>query len=235
MQKKYLGIALLIIINSGTIILFSYFCLLGFFINVKDLYLAHELAFATRISIEFLVILALLIIPIWLINFTIYRYVLDSKFKYKWGTITSAASITLMATSILFAKNAFIKVRHSELNSTTHPNRIETISNPANKLDGNTQTLVLEYIVWGCACAPWITSENYKKYQDSGLASHCIYIEAANDSLDVPKSFDPFKQKIRVTGQFYVLPDLPKGTTPSEEPMKKAKVFCFNKIMISDK
>jgi hypothetical protein len=64
---------------------------------------------------------------------------------------------------------------------------------PANKspLESRTQTLTLEYIVWGCACANWITKEDYKKYQDTGsLSAHCIFIEPADSILQISDSTD---------------------------------------------
>ncbi|WP_139421746.1 hypothetical protein [Chryseobacterium mulctrae] len=39
------------------------------------------------------------------------------------------------------------------------------LSNPNNKLSGKTETLELEYILWGCACANWIESSKRAKYE----------------------------------------------------------------------
>jgi hypothetical protein len=110
-------------------------------------------------------------------------------------------------------------------------NNNKDISDPTNTLNGKTETLNLQYIVWGCVCANWITLADYKKYQDSALAEHCIFIEPASEDLKLPTDFDPFEQFIQVTGQFYLNPDYPKGTKGGEQqPLNKAKVFRYTKI-----
>ena len=106
------------------------------------------------------------------------------------------------------------------------------ISDSTNTLTGKTETLELEYIDWSCACANWITNEDYKKYNDSGLAKHTIFIEPNDSSLNLPKSFDHLKHRIKVTGQFYVRDDYPQGTIQMEEPLEKAKVFRYTNIQI---
>ena len=104
------------------------------------------------------------------------------------------------------------------------------ISDPTNTLNGKTETLELNYIVWGCACANWVTPADFKKYQNDKLAEHCIFIEPANKDLEHPLYFDPARHFIKVTGQFYVRPDYPKGTIQGEENLDKAKVFHYTKI-----
>ena len=106
------------------------------------------------------------------------------------------------------------------------------ISDPTNTLNGKTENLKLQYIVWGCDCANWITLADYEKYQDSALGEHCIFIEPASEDLKLPSDFNPFEHFIQVTGQFYVKPDYPKGTIIQEEPLNKAKVFRYTKIEI---
>jgi hypothetical protein len=93
----------------------------------------------------------------------------------------------------------------------------------------------LDYIAWGCACANWVTPADFKKYQDHKLAEHCIFIEAANNDLELPMYFDPVRHFIRVRGQFYVKPDYPKGTVKNEEELDKAKVFRYTKIEVLNK
>jgi len=106
------------------------------------------------------------------------------------------------------------------------------ISDPTNTLNGNTETLTLQYVVWGCTCANWITLADFEKFQNSALAEHCIFIEPASKDLELPSDFDPFEHFIQVTGQFYVKPDYPKGTIQEEEHLDKARVFCFTEIEI---
>lgn len=109
------------------------------------------------------------------------------------------------------------------------------ISDPTNTLNGKTETLALDYIVWGCACANWVTPADFKKYQDDKLTEHCIFIEPANKDLEYPLYFDPARHFIKVTGQFYVKPDYPKGTIQGEEKLDKAKVFYYTKIDVFKK
>lgn len=109
------------------------------------------------------------------------------------------------------------------------------ISDATNTLTGNTENLELEYIVWGCACANWVTPTDYAKYQYDKLIEHCIFIEPASYELAPPMYFDPRRHFIKVTGQFYVRPDYPKGTVQGEEQLEKAKVFRYTKIEVIKK
>lgn len=109
------------------------------------------------------------------------------------------------------------------------------ISDPTNTLTRKTEILQLDYIVWGCACANWVTPTDFEKYQDDKLAEHCIFIEPANKDLEVPFYFAPARHRIKVEGQFYVKPDYPKGTIQTEEQLNKAKVFRYTKLEVSEK
>ncbi|MBV9986521.1 MAG: hypothetical protein JO301_02510 [Chitinophagaceae bacterium] len=106
------------------------------------------------------------------------------------------------------------------------------LSDSTDKLSGKIQVLDLNYIVWGCACANWITPEDFSKYQDSKLKDHCIFIEPAADSLELPIYFEASRHKIRVQGQFHDALGYPKGTYKSEEPLEKARVFNYTKIEV---
>ncbi len=106
------------------------------------------------------------------------------------------------------------------------------ISDSTNTLTGKTETLELEYIDWSCACANWITIVDKKKYKDSGLVKHSIFIEPADSSLNLPESFNHLQNRIKVTGQFYVREDYPQGTVQMEEPLEKAKIFRYTSIQI---
>ena len=111
--------------------------------------------------------------------------------------------------------------------------RKKDISDPNNKLTGKIETLELQYVVWGCACANWVKVGKYEEYQNNGILSiKTIFIEPAEKKLELPKNFDPFKHKIVVKGQFYIKPDYPKGTPETEEILKKAPVFRYTSITI---
>jgi hypothetical protein len=106
------------------------------------------------------------------------------------------------------------------------------ISDSTNTLTGKTENLELEYIVWGCACANWVTPTDFAKYENNKLAEHCIFIEPTNGDLDLPLYFAPGRHRIKVPGQFYLKPDYPKGTAQGEEQLDKAKVFSYTRIEV---
>ena len=108
------------------------------------------------------------------------------------------------------------------------------LSDPTNTLTGKLENLELEYIVWGCACANWIPVADKIKYEDSGLAKHCIFIEPADSTLNIPVSFDPLKQRIKINGQFYLQQGFPIGTLEGEEHLEKAKVFRYTSLKVVD-
>ncbi len=109
------------------------------------------------------------------------------------------------------------------------------ISDSTNTLTGKTEILELENIVFGCACADWITVADRKKYEDSGLAEHCIFIEPSSSDLELPLYFSSLRHKIKAQGQFYVKPDYPHITVEGEEKYDKAKVFRYTKLEVSEK
>ena len=122
------------------------------------------------------------------------------------------------------------------IKETVHEKTIlKDISDPTNTLNGTTETLELNYIVWGCACANWVTQTDFNKFQDDKLVEHCIFIEPATKELEIPMYFDPSRHFVKVTGQFYVKPDYPKGTIQGEEQLEKAKVFHYTKIDVFKK
>ena len=106
-----------------------------------------------------------------------------------------------------------------------------------NTLTGNIENLELENIVFGCACADWITVSDRKKNETSksGFAPHCIFIEPAEKGLELPLYFSSQRHKIKVQGQFYVKPDYPHITIEGEEKYDKAKVFRYTKIEVAEK
>jgi hypothetical protein len=110
------------------------------------------------------------------------------------------------------------------------------ISDSTNILENKTETLELQYTVWGCACANWITATYAKKKDDGNFQKKHIFIEPANSTLYYPDStFDFGKENIVVTGQFYQREDYPQGTRQFEERLEKAKVFRYTKIKVIKK
>ncbi|MFV0529982.1 MAG: carboxypeptidase-like regulatory domain-containing protein [Flavobacteriales bacterium] len=107
------------------------------------------------------------------------------------------------------------------------------ISDPTNKLSNKIETLELQYIVWGCACANWVETSKYAEYGKNGnLSKKTIFLEPENEELILPEKFNPFKNKVIVVGQFYIKPDYPKGTPESEEKLEKAPVFRYTEMKI---
>ncbi len=111
----------------------------------------------------------------------------------------------------------------------------KVISDSTNTLTGKNENLELDYIVWSCACANWVTPTDFAKYQKNKLAEHCIFIEPASDSLELPIYFDASRHRIKIKGQFYTRPDYPKGAVQTEEQLEKAKVFRYTEIEVVDK
>ena len=144
-------------------------------------------------------------------------------------------SIILLFTACTTNPNKPTKTTVSKDTLVRKSSQGKDISDPTNTLTGKTEILELSYIVWGCACANWVTPADFKKYDDDKLAEHCIFIEPANKDLELPMYFDPGRHFIKVTGQFYVRPDYPKGTTKGEEQLDKAKVFHYTKIDVFKK
>ncbi|WP_281635278.1 hypothetical protein [Flavobacterium marginilacus] len=113
--------------------------------------------------------------------------------------------------------------------------RGEEMSNPNNILEPKIQTLELDYAVFSCACPNWIQKEDLEKDKNTLNMKHYIYIEPENKKLELPKNFDAFKNRIKVTGQFYKNKDYLKGTIQGEENPERAKVFRYNKIELTTK
>ena len=72
-------------------------------------------------------------------------------------------------------KDKLVKPDEANLN----PVRGKVISDSTNILENKIERLELEYIVWGCACANWITQADRIKYDTNGLADHCIFLSCA--------------------------------------------------------
>ena len=113
--------------------------------------------------------------------------------------------------------------------------RGEEMADPKNTLEVKIETLELDYVVFGCACAEWIKKEDLEKDNGRLNIEHYFFLEPANSKLQLPDEFDAFKNRIRVTGKFYKNKDYPKGMIKGEENVERAKVFRYNKIELTTK
>ncbi len=96
-----------------------------------------------------------------------------------------------------------------------------------NELESKEQTIELTYIAWGCDCANWATTEDMERFTDAdSLAERCVFLEAADDSLEFPDTMDYNGDLIRFTGRFYNEKGFPKGFR-SSEPVDEARVFRY--------
>ncbi len=96
-------------------------------------------------------------------------------------------------------------------------------------LDGNIQTLELTYIVWACDCANWATSEVLDKFSENigdTLAKQSIFIEPANQTLELPDTLGYNNVVIKFTGQFYKEKGFPKGHHSYQNP-EESRVFRY--------
>ena len=103
-------------------------------------------------------------------------------------------------------------------------------------LENKTQTITLEYIVWGCACANWITKADLKKYEAAGsLSNHCIFIEPSDSALQIPENVDFLSNNLKLTGNFYTEKGYPREYLKTEEEVESARVFRYTKYIIVKK
>ena len=93
------------------------------------------------------------------------------------------------------------------------------------------QTLELTYIAWACDCANWASPDDIRKYNDNRLEDHCIYIEPANEKLELPDRLQNNNVVVRFTGKFYKRKGFPKGYRSIEQP-EPARVFRYTKYEI---
>ncbi len=107
------------------------------------------------------------------------------------------------------------------------------ISDSTNTLTGVTENIEAEYTIWGCACPNWIETKNNSDNDSTKnyLKLH-FYIEPAKPSISIPTYFEPYRHKVKLTGQFYEKDDYPKGTVLGEEELPKARVFRYTDIEV---
>lgn len=127
------------------------------------------------------------------------------------------------------------RVEKATTNKQVENKNTKVISDPTNKLTDKIENLEIEYTIWGCACPQWIKSKDLKTNDTivKFIDKH-FYIEPADSTLKIPIYFQPYRHKVKVTGQFYEREDYPKGTIEMEEPMPKAKVFRYTKVEVID-
>jgi len=107
-------------------------------------------------------------------------------------------------------------------------------SDRKGELEGKVSTLELTYIAWACDCANWATKEDLKKYSDNigdTLADQSIFVEPANQSLELPDTLGWSNDIIKFTGQFYNKKGFPKDYQSNEDP-EKARVFRYTQYEV---
>src|SRR5690348_16501226 len=87
------------------------------------------------------------------------------------------------------------------------------------EVEDTIRTLDLEYISWACQCANWATEADIKKAQDNGdkLADKSVFIEAAENKMELPDTLGYSGDLIRFTGQFYKEKGYPRNYQKTEE------------------
>lgn len=101
-----------------------------------------------------------------------------------------------------------------------------------NKLTGKEHAVTFEYISWACECARWIEPDTFKIYSKGKLADKCVFIEPANNGLQLPDTIGYNGDFIELTGQFYANKGLPKGYLKTEEPVDDARIFRYTSYKI---
>jgi predicted RNA-binding protein len=85
-------------------------------------------------------------------------------------------------------------------------------------LVGEVETLEMQYIAWACDCANWATKDDLEKYNGDSLAEQCIFIEPANEKLELPDTLGYSMDVIRFKGQFYENKGFPRGYRSQQNP-----------------
>ncbi len=113
-------------------------------------------------------------------------------------------------------------------------------SDQPTKLSNKPEIIEVSYVNWACNCADFIETTFYKSNPNYEIKEEdCIFIEAADSSIEVPISFyteGHFEKNLRLTGQFYLdkgVPNTYEFATPGTAD--KARVFHYTKIEIIDK
>ena len=98
-----------------------------------------------------------------------------------------------------------------------------------NSLSDKVETIELTYIACACDWANWATKEDLEKYSENigdTLAYQSIFIEPANQSLELPDTLSYSNDIIRFTGRFNKNKGFPKDYQSFENPYE-ARVFRY--------
>lgn len=103
-----------------------------------------------------------------------------------------------------------------------------------NNLETQQHTIQVSYTPWGCDCANWsLNIDNGKAVKTDVLEKEHIFIEAANNKIELSDSIGKTGNIIQLTGQFYEKKGFPKGYSSQEFP-GKARVFRYTDYKIID-
>ena len=101
-------------------------------------------------------------------------------------------------------------------------------------LNDNIETIELTYIAWACDCANWAKNEDLEKYSENinnALAKQSIFIEPANETIELPDTLGYSNDIIKFTGQFYNEKGFPKGFYSFQKP-EKSRVFRYTEFEV---
>jgi hypothetical protein len=145
-------------------------------------------------------------------------------------------TISLFCTTIISCGQTKSKQNSDKTEQNAVENKYaKVISDSTNKLKNKIENLVVDYTIWGCACPQWIqTIDNNNNDRTRNFLKLHFYLEPANDSLDIPLYFEPYRHSVKIKGQFYEREDYPQGTVEMEEKMPKAKVFRYTELEVID-
>jgi len=104
------------------------------------------------------------------------------------------------------------------------------VFNEKNSLNEKVETIELTYIAWACDCANWATKNDLKRYSENigdSLAHRSIFIEPANQSIELADTLGYSNDIIKFTGQFYEKKGFPKDYQSFENP-DKARIFRYS-------
>lgn len=104
----------------------------------------------------------------------------------------------------------------------------------SESLSGNTETIELSYIAWGCECANWSTDNDQIKYKEDldTLAHNSIFIEPTSNSVKLPDTLSYNGTLIKFTGQFYKERGFPENYYKSEQNPESSRVFRYSKYEV---
>ena len=101
-------------------------------------------------------------------------------------------------------------------------------------LEDTVRALDLQYVAWACQCANWATEADIKKAEDHGnkLADKSIFVEPADNLVELPDTLGYSGDLIRFTGQFYKDKGYPQKYPKTEMQVAKSKVFRYTKYQV---